>query len=104
MIDLLINYEIQIRLIIYFAILVIMMFWEQLSPKRNPSISRFIHYSNNIFLLIFNNIIMRIFFPAVTIAVSYISSEAEWGLLNLISLPAWIEIILAFIIFDIIIY
>ena len=104
MIDVLTNYEIQIRLIIYLVILVIMMFWEQLSPRRTPAISRFIHYSNNIFLLIFNNVIMRIFFPAVTIGISYLSSEAEWGLLNMIDLPSRIEKILAIIILDIIIY
>lgn len=104
MINILANYEIQIRLIVYLALLVIMIFWEQLSPKRTPIISRFIHYSNNIFLLIFNNAIMRIFFPAVTISVSYISSEAKWGLLNLMNIPSWIEVILAIIILDLIIY
>jgi len=81
-----------------------MMIFEWKFPRRKLSVSRKIRWSNNLFLVVFNTIILRVMFPILAIGVAAIAKQKQWGVLNLFTGYYWVKIIISVILLDFIIY
>lgn len=96
--------ELIIRLSFFFGIFAVMALWELKSPRRPLRSSKSFRWLNNIGLTFFNTLLLRLLFPAAAVGVALYVSQQQWGLLNQVGLPLWIEIIVAVVVLDLCIY
>ena len=102
--DLLLNYEPVIRVSFFIGILLIMAVWEVVSARRPQAIGRNKRWPHNIMIVVVDTLAVRLVFPMVAIGAAFLSVDKGWGVLNLISLPDWISVLLAVVILDLVIY
>ncbi len=96
--------EIAIRLSFFFGVFMIMTIWEILAPRRVLTVSKGIRWVNNLGLVVFNSLILRLLFPAAAIGVAAFAQTHGWGVLNYYKLPDVLAIILTVIAMDFVIY
>ena len=92
------------RLGVFAAVFIVMLVWELLAPRRVLTVSKLQRWSSNLSLLLLNGIVLRLLFPAAAVGLAYSAREMNWGLFNLLSLPAWFEVIAAVLLLDLAIY
>ncbi|MFC4892478.1 sterol desaturase family protein [Pseudofrancisella aestuarii] len=97
-------YELTIRLFFFLSILLIMMVWEIIAPRRKQKVSKKIRWVNNISLIIINSIIIRLLFPAAAVGIAIWCSQNHLGLLNALDIPQWLKVIIAFLVLDLAIF
>ncbi len=102
--DYFINNEPGIRLAFFLAIFVLMASWELLAPRRHQGIPRRIRWPNNLGVVAFNTLLLRVLMPVSAVGLAQLSQLQGWGLLQQVSLPTWLEVVLAIIILDLAIY
>lgn len=99
-----IDHELIIRLGFFLGIFMIMAIWEIISPCRALTTSKSDRWLNNITLVFLNSILLRAIFPAAAIGMTLMATDRQWGLLNNTELPAWLAVIVAVIMLDLVIY
>ncbi|MES9833604.1 MAG: sterol desaturase family protein [Candidatus Thiodiazotropha sp. DIVDIV] len=104
MTDFILDYELTIRLSIFFAIFALMAIWEVALPCRQLNFSRSRRWSSNLGIVVLNSLVLRLLFPAAAVGFAAFTSEKGWGLLNEISLPLWLNVVIAVILMDLVIY
>ena len=102
--EFILNNEVSIRLSFFFGVFAIMASWEILAPRRALTVSKLFRWTNNLGLVFFNSLILRILFPAAAVGVAAFAQLHGWGLLNYYSLPTLLAIVLSVIAMDFIIY
>jgi sterol desaturase/sphingolipid hydroxylase (fatty acid hydroxylase superfamily) len=95
---------VQIRLGFFFAVFIIMAIWELLAPRRQLIVPKLMRWSNNITLVFFNTLILRVLFPAAAVGMAIFAQQQGWGLFNYYSLALPLKIVASVIILDGIIY
>jgi len=98
------NPELIIRLGFFFGIFIIMALWETRSPRRPLRSSRVFRWFNNLGITFLNTLLLRLLFPTAAVGVALYASQQQWGILNQVDLPWWLEVILAVVILDLCIY
>jgi sterol desaturase/sphingolipid hydroxylase (fatty acid hydroxylase superfamily) len=93
-----------IRLSFFFGALVLVAVWEVIAPRRALTDSKARRWFTNLSLVMINTAVVRIFLPFLPIGMAYMAREQGWGILNMIVLPTWIEIVLAVMILDFVVY
>ena len=96
--------EVTIRLSFFFGVFAIMSLWEIVAPRRALSISKVIRWANNLGLVFFNSLILRLLFPAAAVGVAAFAQAHGWGLLNYYQLPFIVAVVLTVVAMDFIIY
>jgi len=104
MLDALLENEPYIRLSFFFGVLFVVAIWETLAPRRQRTLTRLQRWPSNIGIVAINTLILRILFPVAAVGMAFAASEKEWGLMHLLDLPPWLEILLAVILLDLAIY
>ncbi|MGB0204541.1 MAG: sterol desaturase family protein [Neptuniibacter sp.] len=102
--DWLLQHEVQIRLGFFLGIFSLMAIWEAIKPCRPRLYSRALRWSNNLALVALNSLLLRFMFPAAAVGVAHYVHMQGWGFFNLVVLPLWIEVLLAVVILDLLIY
>ncbi|SPH24689.1 hypothetical protein DEA8626_03725 [Defluviimonas aquaemixtae] len=102
--DILLIYEVPIRLAAFLAALAAMALWELSAPRRRVEIPRVLRWSNNLALVVIDAALVRLAFPVLTVGVAVIAEDRGWGLLNAVVVPGWIAVIVAFLALDFAIY
>jgi sterol desaturase/sphingolipid hydroxylase (fatty acid hydroxylase superfamily) len=91
-----------VRIGVFFTMLVLMALWEAAAPRRRLVASKPARWFSNIALLVINSAVVRL---ALAAGLAGIANEAQgWGLLNVVTLPAWLKVALAVILLDLAIY
>jgi len=93
-----------IRVGSYLSVLGIMATWEVLAPRRKLTASKLCRWGGNLTIVVLNTLIARLLFSGGVVAVAAMAQERGWGLLNWIEGPAWLEVGLAVVTLDFIIY
>jgi len=102
--ELVIQYEIAIRLIFFLGIFGLMAWWESRAPRRPLSLPRAVRWSNNLGLVFLNTLTLRLLFPAAAVGVAAFAAERGWGLLNYYPVPfAW-AVVISVVAMDLVIY
>jgi sterol desaturase/sphingolipid hydroxylase (fatty acid hydroxylase superfamily) len=96
--------ETQLRLFFFIAILVLVAVWELASPQRRLTVSKAGRWFNNLGIIFLDSLLVRLIFPLATMGVAAAAQEAGWGLFNLVALPAWLTVLLAVLVLDLVIY
>ena len=102
--DVILQQEPIIRLSVFLGMLVLMALWELAAPRRRNDIPRLIRWSNNFALVAVDTLIVRLVFPVLAVGLALTAYAQSWGLLGLVGLPFWAEVLLAFLILDLTIY
>jgi sterol desaturase/sphingolipid hydroxylase (fatty acid hydroxylase superfamily) len=93
-----------VRLIFFFGVLIIVALWELLAPRRKLTMSKPVRWASNLGIVFIDTAIVKLIFPVLAIHVAFVAQENSWGLLNNITLPYWVEVVIGILILDGIIY
>ena len=96
--------EAPIRLGFFFGILALMALWELAAPRRRLTVSKSLRWINNLVLVFLNSLVLRLVFPVAALGVAALAQERGWGLLNALALPAWLKVVAAVLLLDLLIY
>jgi sterol desaturase/sphingolipid hydroxylase (fatty acid hydroxylase superfamily) len=97
-------HEASIRLGSFLGIFAIMAVWEVLAPRRALTVSKAIRWLNNLALVAFNTVLLRLLFPAAAVGMAAFAGDQGWGLLNYFQTPGWLAIPIAVIVMDLVIW
>jgi len=92
------------RMITFISVLVLMVLLESLFPRKQRVQPRQPRWLTNLGLVFIDSVVVRLVLPVAAIGVAEFSSDKGWGLLNMLSGPAWLEIIVAIVVLDMLIY
>lgn len=93
-----------IRLGSYLSVLATMAVWELVAPRRVLTAPKLCRWGGNLTIVIVNTVIARLLFAGGVVATAALAQARGWGLLNLVQGPRWLEIALAVVALDFIIY
>ena len=96
--------EAWVRLGSFFGILLLMLLWEQLTPRRRAMQGRAWRRSNNLLLVVLNALLLKLLVPMSAVALALYAEQQSWGALNQFELPVWLELCIAVVVLDMIIY
>jgi sterol desaturase/sphingolipid hydroxylase (fatty acid hydroxylase superfamily) len=102
--DAIFNNEFAFRIGFFLGILLIIALWETVAPRRNSLLARWKRWPSNLGMMALNTVLLRFLFPVAAVGMAINASTNSWGLLNLIELPFWLEMILTIILFDAAVY
>jgi sterol desaturase/sphingolipid hydroxylase (fatty acid hydroxylase superfamily) len=94
------SYEPAIRLGFFFGIFAVMALWELAAPRRALNVSKALRWGNNITLVVFNTVLLRLIFPAAAVGMAAFADEQGWGLFNYYDTPYWLGVIASVVILD----
>lgn len=100
----LLSHEPAWRLGVFLGVLALMMLLELAAPRRRQEIPRLIRWSNNLAVVAIDAIAVRLVFPATAVGVALALEAKGWGILNWLAWPGWINIVIAIVVLDLVIY
>ncbi len=98
------DHEMSIRLSFFLGILVLMVIWEVLGPRRPPATAKHIRWYSNLSLVFIDTLAVRLLLPVQAAGVALSIGKLGWGILNNVALPYWLGIVLGILGLDLIIY
>ena len=98
-----INAEYWSRLGIFLCLLLLMLLWERLAPRRKPVEFKWRRRINNVLLVFFGTFLLW-FIPVSALWASVFAEDRQWGLFNFYHLPNILELVLTILILDLLIY
>ena len=96
----LVDHEIVIRGYTFYSMLALMVLWESLKPAKPPTTSTPLRWLNNVALLVINNLLMRLVYPAFAVVFSVYIASRGFGLFNLLDMSLWLVLPLTVIMLD----
>jgi sterol desaturase/sphingolipid hydroxylase (fatty acid hydroxylase superfamily) len=93
-------HETAIRLGFFLGTFAVMALWEVLAPRRKLIVSKAVRWINNLGLMAFNTVLLRLLFPAAAVGMTAFAADRGAGLLNYFQTPAWLAIPMALIAMD----
>lgn len=104
MINWMVANEALVRSACFGFILLTMMLWETLRPKRERKHSRLLRWSQNIGLVFVNSSLVRLILPLATIGVAQYAHDNQIGVFHQLGVAPVIAFVLTLVIFDMAIY
>ncbi|MDV6316999.1 sterol desaturase family protein [Idiomarina sp. HP20-50] len=94
------------RLSVFIGVLLLMVLWELVSPKRKPRYKRRQRWPANLAIVAVDNLLLRIVAPAGLVGVALFASEKSLGLFHAltVNLPFWLTVVISIVLLDIAIY
>ena len=96
--------ELAIRLGAAIGIFAALALWEVLAPRRAMAVGRARRWPGNLGIVVVDAVLVRLLIPVAAVGTAVIASRNGWGLLNIAPWPAWLEVVLGFLILDLAIY
>ena len=93
-----------IRIGSYVSVLGVMATWELLAPRRKLTASKLCRWGGNLTIVVLNTVLARLLFMGGVVATAAMAQDRHWGLLNWVDGPVWLELALAIVALDFIIY
>ena len=93
-------HEPAIRLAAFFGIFALMAAWEVAAPRRVRLHSRAVRWTANLGLVVLNTVLLRLLFPLAAVGFAAFAAERGWGLLNNLTLPEPLALLLAVVAMD----
>ena len=94
----------KVRLLVFLTVVVVMAWAETLAPRRALSHPRWLRWVNNLSLVAVNTALLRTVFPVLAVGAALWAVQREWGLLAMLRLPEWFDILVTVLLLDVIIY
>ena len=96
--------ETQVRLAIFAGVFIIMAAAEALWPRKNRTQPRVTRWFTNLGMVVLDSLAVRIIFPIVAVGLAQYATARGWGLLNLIVMPFWLQVLISAVLMDMAIY
>lgn len=96
--------ESTLRTAVFFAVFATMAAAEALLPKRKRSEVRGRRWLTNGALVALDTIAVRVVLPVLAVSAAAIATDRGWGMLSLVTWPWWLELIIAIVLLDLLIY
>jgi sterol desaturase/sphingolipid hydroxylase (fatty acid hydroxylase superfamily) len=96
--------ESTVRLISFLSVFIVVALAEFLCPRRPLSTPKGRRWFVNGSIVVLDTLAVRLAIPLLPFGMAELAEVKGWGLLNMANLPHWLSVILAFAVFDIIIY
>ncbi|RVU83710.1 sterol desaturase family protein [Leucothrix sargassi] len=93
-----------IRLLVFALVLIIMASAEALWPRRERVMARSQRWFNNLSLSVLNTVVIKVLGPIAAMTVATYALENNYGLLHQIPLPFWLQVLIGFMLLDMLIY
>ncbi len=93
-----------VRLGAFAAVFAAMASWEAAAPARARRLGRGPRWRTNLGLALVNTLLARVALPVTAIALASLGATEGWGLLNQVDLPVWVELALAVVVLDLVVY
>lgn len=93
-----------VRLICFFGIFAGVALVEIFAPRRALTVSKRRRWTTNLGLVVVNGLAVRLLVPILAVGLATKAAAGGWGVLNIVDWPVWLEIILAVIVLDAVIY
>lgn len=81
-----------------------MAFGEAIAPRQSRSQSRWRRWPNNLLIAALNAAAVRFLFPVSAVVAALAAKERGWGFLNTVMLPNWVDVLIAIVALDVVIY
>ena len=78
--------------------------WELAAPRRALRVSRSVRWTSNVGIVVVDTALARLVFPFAAAGVAVAAGSRGWGLFNALEWPFWIEVVLAVVVLDFVIY
>ena len=98
------QHEVQIRLSVFFGILVTMVIWEIIAPRLTLTLPRSQRWPANLGIVVLNTVLVRLIFPMAPVGIAVLAASNGWGLFNGIEAPQVVVVIICVLILDLAIY
>jgi len=98
------GYETLFRLGGFIGLLVLFAVLETLAPRRQRRHSRLLRWPNNLAISGLSQLLSRIFLPLSATVLAVYCADQDWGLLNILNAPYWLEFAIALLLLDLAIY
>lgn len=81
-----------------------MAIWEVLLPRRLLVVSKPRRWASNMGLVVLNNLLLRLLFPAAAVGVAVVAQHQNWGLLNHYAIPLGLSVFISVVALDFVIW
>lgn len=96
--------DVVLRLSAFIGVLGLMASWEVLAPRRPLSTAKLGRWAANLSIVALDSIIIRLIFAAGAVGAALVAAERDWGVLNHLSWPLWVEFVLTIVVLDFVLY
>ena len=93
-----------LRFAIFLAVLILFIGLEARFPARNRVMARWARWRTNLSLSVLGSVTGGLASPILAVSVAALAADHQWGAFHQIDAPAWLEILLAVIILDFVIW
>lgn len=93
-----------IRLSFFGGTLAVVAIWEVIAPRRALTDNKGRRWFTNLAMVVIDAATIRLLLPLLPVGMAVATGDRGWGLLNILQLPFWSEVILAVIALDFVIY
>lgn len=93
-----------IRIAAFVGVLFFIALWEIVAPRRALTTGKGARWFANLSMVVVANLLVRFTIPLLPIGLAIMAEERGWGILNLISPPVWLAMIIAILALDLVIY
>ncbi len=93
-----------IRVGFFLGVFALMAWWEIIAPRRPLLVSKLRRWLSNIGIVALNTVLLRLIFPAAAIGATLFAAERGWGVLNYLSFPGAIDVLVSILVLDLAIY
>jgi sterol desaturase/sphingolipid hydroxylase (fatty acid hydroxylase superfamily) len=100
----LLQHEPWIRLVAFTGVLIAMVLWESLAPRRTLNFRRSQRWPANLAIALLNTVLLRLTVPLAAVGLAMTAAERGWGLLNQVDVPLWISVTVSVVALDLAIY
>ena len=98
------EFDISIRLFAFLSVFGLMASWEVMAPRRQLSALRLKRWVANLSVAVLNTVVIRIVLASGAVGVAMVAAEQGWGIFNMLHWPIWMEVMLAVLALDLLIY
>lgn len=98
------NPDVLIRLSAFTGVLGLMALWEIFVPRRQLKTPKMRRWIANLSVVVLDSAIVRLLFSAGAVGTALLAAERNWGVLNHVSWPLWIEMVVAVVALDFVLY
>jgi sterol desaturase/sphingolipid hydroxylase (fatty acid hydroxylase superfamily) len=104
MLELVVELEPQFRLGAFLGVFVLVALWEVVAPRRRLRVSKAVRWTSNIGIVVLDTALVRLVFPAAAAGIAAEVGSLGWGVFNALAWPFWVEVLLAVVLLDLVIY
>ena len=102
--DLIVEFEQHVRLSAFLGVFALVALWEIAAPRRVLQASKAVRWTSNLGIVVLDTVLVRLMFPAAAAGVAVVVGSLGWGLFNALAWPMWVEVLLAVVVLDLVIY